>query len=143
MTHPKPGGDALDFQRGYTGLIGLRLVDWREGFARMEIAVEDHHLNVQGVVHGGILATLIDAAGGFAGGYSGDSGFGLPRVTLSLQVNYIASVGEGVLSCTAQRRGGGRRSYSSTAEVTSAEGGLLATGQVVYRLFTPAAGGAA
>jgi len=142
LARATPSGDALDFQRGYTGLIGLKMAEWREGYARMEIPVEDCHLNIQGMVHGGILAAMIDATGGFAGGYSGEPGsFGLPRVTLSLQVNYIASVGEGVLTCVAQRRGGGKRTYSSTCEVTGSDGTLLATGQVVYRIFSPSQAG--
>jgi uncharacterized protein (TIGR00369 family) len=48
--------------RGFNVLLGYRLAEWREDFARLELALEAKHLNRSGVVHGGVLATMLDVA---------------------------------------------------------------------------------
>lgn len=42
--------------------IGAQLVEVREGYARAELTVEDHHLNGAGVCQGGVMFTLADLA---------------------------------------------------------------------------------
>jgi len=125
----------IDADKTYNALIGLKMAEWREGFARMEIEIQEHHMNRQGIVHGGILATMIDSAAGYAGAFSTELPFGLPRATLSMSVNYIESAAEGRLICTGRRTGGGKRTFTATAEVHDDKGALLATGQTVYRLL--------
>lgn len=42
--------------------LGIRIVDQGEDFARMQVRIDDRHLNYFGGAHGGLLATLIDTA---------------------------------------------------------------------------------
>jgi uncharacterized protein (TIGR00369 family) len=51
---------------GFAGRLGVHDVDGEEGQARLELDAGDEHLNPAGTVHGGVLATLADAAMGAA-----------------------------------------------------------------------------
>src|SRR5260370_36087484 len=53
--------------RGFNVLLGYRRAEWRTDFARLELVLEPKHLNRPAVVHGGGLATLLDATLGYAG----------------------------------------------------------------------------
>ncbi|GCB03291.1 PaaI family thioesterase [Ralstonia sp. SET104] len=64
----------------------------------MGFHVGPHHLNRRGILHGGVVASLADAALGYclAEPASGDSNEGvLAMSTASLTVDFIASAGEG------------------------------------------------
>jgi uncharacterized protein (TIGR00369 family) len=53
-------------------ILGSSLTGWREGWARVELPVADVLGNRQGLVHGGVHATLLDTAMGYCGCYTGD-----------------------------------------------------------------------
>ena len=48
----------------------MRLVDARDGEVEIALEAEPHHLNLQGLLHGGVLATLADTATGWPCGPS-------------------------------------------------------------------------
>ena len=39
--------------RGFNAELGFRIAEWRTDFARIEMTLEEWHLNRSGVVHGG------------------------------------------------------------------------------------------
>jgi uncharacterized protein (TIGR00369 family) len=51
---------------GFIALVGASTPESSEGEARLVVEVDDRHLNPAGAVHGGMLATLIDATMGAA-----------------------------------------------------------------------------
>jgi acyl-coenzyme A thioesterase 13 len=48
---------------GYNGSLGTRIVSHGEGQARLELQVTPEVQNVNGTLHGGAIATLVDHAG--------------------------------------------------------------------------------
>ena len=132
MTKRKPYSD-LGLERGFNSLIGFDLVEWRSDLAVLELLLASKHLNRSGVIHGGLLATMIDAACGYAGCYCDTPGNVRMAVTLSLTTSYLGSTSSGLLRCTANKRGGGRRIFSATAEVLTGDGAMIALGQSTYR----------
>ncbi len=91
-------------------------------------------INRSGRLHGGVLATVIDAACGFAGCYEAPPGRGRRAMTLSLNTQYIGPVPLGTrLTASARRTGGGHRIFFSTCEVRDRDGRLVATGSATYR----------
>ena len=52
--------------RGFNGLIGHEVVAWRHGFVEMHLKVRPELCNANGLLHGGVLMTLLDSASGFA-----------------------------------------------------------------------------
>jgi uncharacterized protein (TIGR00369 family) len=47
--------------------LGVELVAWRQGLCELELVVAERHLNRRGQLQGGVTATLLDAACGYAG----------------------------------------------------------------------------
>lgn len=119
---------------GFRTLLGYRLAEWRDGFAIIEIDIDNRHLNRSGVVHGGVYATLIDAAGGYAGCFSGMPGPARRAFTLSLNTNFIGTTRSGILRAIARKTGGGARIFFASIEVVDQVGAVLATGEGTYRL---------
>lgn len=133
MTAP---ADAAPLDRatpGFAALTGYRLVDWRDGEAAVEIDIGPQHMNRSEALHGGVIATLVDVAGGYAGTYCTVPGNVRRALTLSLTCSFVGAVHGGTIRAVASRRGGGRRIYTSTCEVRGPDGTLVAVGEAVYR----------
>jgi uncharacterized protein (TIGR00369 family) len=110
------------------------LEDWREGFACIGLVLQPCHLNRSGVVHGGVLATLIDHGGAYAGLFCTTPGNKRYATTLALTTNYVQQRRSGKLLASGRvQPGGGRKIYYACCEVRTEVGDLLATGSGVYR----------
>jgi len=114
-------------------LVGYRIAELADGYAVIELDVDARHLNRSDVVHGGVYTTLIDAAGGYAGSYTGHPNNLGRALTLSVNASFLGSAASGRLRAIARRTGGGRRVFFSSIEVVDESGNLLATGEGVYR----------
>ncbi len=44
----------------FVELVGGRMEECREGYVRMSLEVRPHHTNPHGVMHGGVITTLMD-----------------------------------------------------------------------------------
>jgi uncharacterized protein (TIGR00369 family) len=117
----------------YQRHIGFRLAEWRFGRAVVLLDIREEHLNRSGTLHGGVLATLIDAAGSFAGNYVDPPDMPSPSITLSLTTNFLGSAASGLVRAVGRRVGGGARTFFANIEVT-ADGAVVVTGSAVYRL---------
>lgn len=134
--------DHPDMRSDFQKLIGWTVAEWSDGEALIRCRMRRDFLNRGKVAHGGFIATLIDAAAGHAcvGPPPTGSGPAEPRgVTLSLTINYLASVDDGELFVRAKRTGGGRSIAFAHVEITDAAGRLIADGSCSYRRFPPKA----
>lgn len=122
-----------DAPSGFRQLVGYRVSEWRDGEAAIVLTIGPRHLNRGGVLHGGVIATLIDAAGGYAGCFCGRPGRVRRSITISLSTQFLAPVTTGVLTARGRVRGGGKRIFMSTVEVHDGDGTLVALGEGVYR----------
>ncbi len=93
--------------------VGLSVEPAEDGTSRVVVNAGDDHLNDRGAVHGGVLATMIDAAMGTAVSSSG----GEAPVTVSLTVTYLEPGRPGRLEARAQVRKRGKRLMVVEAEV--------------------------
>lgn len=118
---------------GFRKLIGLQTTELRDGYALMELTIGPEHLNSGGSLHGGILATMIDHAGGIAGCLCPDTGKNRKAVTISLTTSFLAGASSGTVTAIGRKRPGGRRIFVSTTEVIDETGRLLAVGEATYR----------
>jgi uncharacterized protein (TIGR00369 family) len=130
---PSPADLHTDPPSGFRQLVGYRIADWSEGAARLTLNIGPRHLNRSDVVHGGVLATVMDAAGGHAGCYCPYPGRVRRSVTVSLTANFIAPATSGAISARSYVRGGGKHIFVASIEVHDAKGTLLAVGEGVYR----------
>ena len=131
-----PGVDptiAAERLRGFNTLVGYRIAEWREDFARLELAIEDKHLNRSGFLHGGVLATMLDVTLGYCGIYDPDPARIRRAVTLTMTTSYLGQTKSGIVSCSATKRGGGRTIFMATGEIVAEDGQLLALGEGTFR----------
>jgi uncharacterized protein (TIGR00369 family) len=113
--------------------LGVRLTQWWEGYAEFSMRIDTSKLNRQGVLQGGAIATLLDAAAGFAGvcakpGQAARHGF-----TLSLTINYLdKGLGEyATAKGFLERRG--RSVFFSRGEAWVDDRILIATAQGTFK----------
>lgn len=118
---------------GFMDRMGGRLTEWGPDRAVIEMDVSDIHLNGIGVVHGGVLAALIDTAGARAGIFCTVDGNRRKAMTISLNVNLVGNIAAGKLIADARLRKAGKTIFVSSCDVHDGDGNLLATGEVVGR----------
>lgn len=111
--------------------LGIVLTEMKPGSAAFALAIAPQHLNLQGRLQGGIIATLLDAACGYAVLLGDDGAQAFNAVTVSLNVAYSSGVSEGTVTARGRVTGGGRRIVLATGEVTSESGTLIASAQAV------------
>jgi len=114
--------------------LGIRLVAWREEVCELELDLQPRHLNRRGRVQGGVTATLLDAACGYAGLLSPSSPTPAEASTITLTVNYLAKLSVGTVRAVGRRTGGGRNIYFSSGKLYAPDGTLAATAQGSFRL---------
>ena len=112
--------------------LGVKLEEMRADYARMRIAYRPEFRQPAGVVHGGVIMTLIDTVVVPAIG----SGYDEPRqlFTIDLNVRFLAPLRDEdaiVEGWVTQR---GRSIVFCDAEVRGASGVLAATGTTVYKV---------
>ena len=103
-----------DDDAGFLAVLGARTVATEEGRARLELDAGESHLNPAGTVHGGVLATLVDAAMGQAVRALG--GDDVPA-TSQLTVTYLRPGRPGRLEVTAHVRKRGENLTVCEADV--------------------------
>jgi uncharacterized protein (TIGR00369 family) len=105
-------------------LIGFQLTGFEDGVSRVELDAGNRHQNPMGLVHGGILCDLADAAMGVAFAAALEEGESF--VTLQLSASYLHSVKEGRLTATGRVVQRGRNAGHAEAELVDSEGRVVA-----------------
>lgn len=122
--------------KGFPKDLGMRFQELNLGYARVEMPVEDRLSNIYGMVHGGVLYTLLDTSSGFAVRTYGDR-----VVTLNGSVNYLrAGKDTQKLVCQSRVVKKGRGTAVVSAEVFDDEGELLANGSFTFYILKNQAG---
>ncbi|MFN3274428.1 MAG: PaaI family thioesterase [Paracoccus sp. (in: a-proteobacteria)] len=124
----------IENETGTQRLIGYVLdVGQGDGCARALLDLDDRHLNRQGILHGGLSATLLDSAMGATGSLTVDPSGRHPFTTLSLTVNYLAPGRPGRIEATGRITGGGRSTLFIEGVLRHQDGTLIATATGVFR----------
>jgi uncharacterized protein (TIGR00369 family) len=113
--------------------LGVRMLDWQPGLCSFGLEIEPRHLNRTRSLHGGVIATLLDAACGYSGLYEPDDKALRHAVTIMLNIGYIGKVDEGRIKVTGRVTGTGHRIYFASAELWHESGKLVATAQGTFK----------
>jgi uncharacterized protein (TIGR00369 family) len=100
----------------------IRSFDWGE--SHMEVRVQEKHLQPYGMVHGGVCASLVDAAAFWAVYPQTAEDIGL--TTVEIKLNYLAPVSGGHLVARGKRVG--KTICLGEASVEDDKGNLVAHG---------------
>lgn len=76
------------FEGTYLDFLGFKLTTWKEGFVKLEMPVRQEHQNTVGYLHGGVISSLLDIAGAFAGSYGRSEDY--VSVTINLNTTFIS-----------------------------------------------------
>ncbi|MDF3837180.1 PaaI family thioesterase [Cupriavidus basilensis] len=136
MPDNAPANQPYALENPFLESLDVAIVEWQPDLVRMSLMPQAAHVNNTGVVQGGILATLLDAAAGYAGLFP-ENGVRRAATTISLNVNYVSSAQVEPLQVVGRRVGGGRRVFFSNAEITDSHGRLIATAQAAFRRKDP------
>ncbi len=110
----------------YPLLIGMTLAAIDFDRCRIELELGERHLQPFGIVHGGVLATLIDTATFWAGFLRLPEDAGL--VNVDLKLNYLKAVTRGQLHAEGRCLRAGRQISYTEASVFDADGERIAHG---------------
>ena len=111
----------------YFDLLSMKLVDVGIGYSSLEIELAKKHLQPFGVVHGGVFASIIDAAA-FWSVYYGMDDPDVGMTTVDLKLNYLAPAVSGKLIASGRQIKVGRTLGYAEANVTDLQGKVLAHG---------------
>jgi uncharacterized protein (TIGR00369 family) len=113
-------------QSPYFSLLSMKIKDLDWGTSVLEVELEEKHLQPFGYVHGGAIASVMDAAAFWAVFPQVQDGMGL--TTVEIKVNFLAPVQKGKLVVKGRCIKIGKTLALGEAYINNAEGGLLAHG---------------
>lgn len=131
----KSAGAEVKRRSGFRTLLGYRTRVWSENYGEVELELASQHMNSIGIVHGGVYATLLDAAIGHAVSFCAVPGNARYSTTVSLTTTFLKSVKSGTLVAAGRVMSIEGRLATCTAEVRDQTGALLATAQGSFLYF--------
>ena len=109
----------------YCGVEPLQAAD---GETRLQVRTGPDHANNFGIVHGGLLCTLLDVAMGTAARQA----TGYPVMTLDMQISFLAP-GRGTLTATGRVVRAGRSIIFTEAEIRAEDQELVAKSTGIFK----------
>jgi uncharacterized protein (TIGR00369 family) len=110
----------------YFSLISMEVRDLEPGYTRLEVIIGEKHFHPFGMVHGGVFASLVDAAAYWALYTEVEEGKWM--TTVEMKLNFLAPARAGKLVAEGRRIKLGRTLGLGEARVEDGEGKLLAYG---------------
>lgn len=117
----------------YYSLLGMEVVECREGFARFRLPFKDDLKQLAGVVHGGAIASVVDSAGAIAALATAENCASV--ATAEMKVNFIAPTVGNDLFAEARVVHCGSTLAVADVEVKDSRGVLIAKGLATYVLL--------
>lgn len=117
-------------QNGTTRHMGFVLTEATRGRVVLTMRVAKKHLQVHNVVHGGVLASMADTAGGLASYMACPPG---TRVaTIEMKINYLEAVDSGKVTAIAEVVRIGRHISVVDCDITDDRGKLVGKALITY-----------
>lgn len=114
--------------------LGLELDYLQDGKSAIRLPFKKHFGNTRGEMHGGAVASLVDAAMSQAVRSTVEMGAKVATITMTL--NYLAPAHGELLGKGAVVKGG-RSLVFAEAEITDAEGRIVCRASATYRVSAP------
>jgi uncharacterized protein (TIGR00369 family) len=110
----------------YFALLSMGIKELKWGTSLLEVQLGEKHLQPFGFVHGGAIASVMDAAAFWAAFPQVEKGIGL--TTVEIKVNYLAPAQKGKLVALGRCIKMGKTLALGEAIIRNEEGGLIAHG---------------
>ena len=109
--------------------LGVKLIDWQDGRACIELEIVKRLSYRLGMAHGGVISTLLDQVMGLAWRSMGQDR--VPGGTINLNVNFIAP-GNGMLKANGRLIRFTKSSAFCEGDITDSSGSIIASAQGVF-----------
>ncbi|MFX0014829.1 MAG: PaaI family thioesterase [Promethearchaeota archaeon] len=119
----------------FFSFFGIKLNEFRYGESFLELDIKENHLQLHGVIHGGVSAALIDAAGTLAV-VTQIEGLN-SATTIDMKVNYLSSAKEGKILAYGHCIKLGNTIGVSEATIRDEEEKIIAHGLVTVMIRPP------
>ncbi len=116
-------------------LIGRNLVTMENGISEVHFELGDMWINMQGILHGGAYATMLDTACGVAARSMLDMDKYRGQVTLELKTSYLKAGHPGKFVAKGKLLRMGRSVSFSEAALFDAEGDEVARASATFKLL--------
>lgn len=131
---PETGQTRIIEDPGCQQMVGYQTeVDLRDGSCRVVLDLEPRHLNRNGMLHGGIVAMLLDVVCGNTASAFFDRDSHPALVTVSLTTNFVAAARQGRVTATAEVTGGGRKLAYVSGMLRDENGAVLASATGIFK----------
>ena len=110
--------------------VGVEMDLSESGTGRVTLAVQPHHLQAAGQVHGGLIAVLADTA--MFRAVRSLLSRGQRTTTIELKVNFLENTNSGLVTATARIISNENRLMVGEIEVTTDDSRLIAQGQGTF-----------
>ncbi len=117
----------------FNKLLGMRLVKTHKDGVTIEIEVRPDMMNGAGVLHGGVTATMADAAAGIGTNWYIGGSRGI--TTVELKINYFRPVSKGHVRARSHILRAGKTLIVSRVDLTDSEKKLIGSALVTYILL--------
>ncbi|NIR15480.1 MAG: PaaI family thioesterase [Desulfobacterales bacterium] len=114
-------------------LLGLKIEEIRDNYARLSIEIEPKHTQFLKKVHGGVIASLADSAAAWA--IYGSNHLEATPVTVEMKINFLKPVESGKLLAEARNVHCGSRICVADVEIKDNENSLVAKSLVTYYIL--------
>jgi acyl-CoA thioesterase len=109
--------------------LGIEMLEYGGGKAKARMAINDHHLNSAGMLHGGAIFSLADAVFSAA-----SNSHGTLAVAINVSISFFKAVKSGILTATAEEASFNPRLATYLITVNDEAGNKIALFQgTVYR----------
>ena len=117
----------------FNKLVGIRIVHRHSDGVTIACPMSDHLRNSAGVMHGGVLATVADAAVGI--GLASHFGGGRPITTTEMKINFLRPIQDGKIVARSHLLRIGKRLCVGRVDMFDAKRELAAVALVTYILL--------
>ena len=118
----------------FVQLLGLELENIERGKATLRLELRDELMRNGGIIHGGVIASLIDSASAFA--VMSQLEPGKSTTTIDLTIQYLRPLTKGVMRAHARVLRAGRRVAVVSVDVTNEAEVLAATALTSYLMLS-------
>jgi uncharacterized protein (TIGR00369 family) len=117
--------------------LGFEIISVAPGMAEFRLEPQEFHFNPLGLVHGGVLCTLLDTVVGCAVHTTLEAGWGYTSIDLNVTYLRPVTLKTGTLTAVGTLTKGGRRVSFASGEIRDAAGAVIATGTSSLLMFEP------
>jgi uncharacterized protein (TIGR00369 family) len=131
-THPDLEHWKKAAENTFWDFLGCEFEGLNERQVIISLEIKPHHLNLIGILHGGVHATMIDSAMGLIAMIARPEA---RVVTTNLNMNYVAPTEEGRIFVTAEIVHSSRKMINTQAYARKENGDLCAFGTGTFRII--------